>query len=493
MAEQIFPTAQEVEKYEHVIFFTCALMVHPDVLLELVCSKLLIDFQHVPCKISDKSEIQSSLRGIELLVHLHAEICVTRRKFFVWTGQEVGAVLGPNKLCVCLSNGADAFIRHQGSGSDTTECAFVADNLSSVDDFMTDCLDFGKFVLSSLCLIVNNGSGIFDEDEESNITKVVLENFKLPQNILMAMVRNCSLPKAAYNYVVQQLHNCKKLKFLHLEELDCVPIEITRALYEMHSLVRFVMNNCKCEIQTLKAAAEALGHCSDHLSSLTLARIEGVPIEFAETISKMTSLEELRLVRTPTSKAAMRALPNCSMLKYLDLQCNSLTDCIADLLGVDNLLGFCNLTYLDLHKTGLSRDDVANLGTALSSAKLPKVSGLVLACNGLTNCVRLLLGSSTIASLRTLDLRNTRLNKSDMTYLSDVVKNKRLPELKYIDLRINNLDSMEQETKELLSSCVGQYAKTQFELDLRENSLSDVFQDKVAALCFGTKIKLTFN
>ena len=210
----------------------------------------------------------------------------------------------------------------------------------------------------------------------------------------------------------------------------------------------------------------------------------------------MTSLEELSLVNChmrPTSKAAVRALPNCSMLKYLDLRLNSLTDCIADLLGVDNLLGFCYLTSLDLHETGLIRDDVANLGTAFSSAKLPKISELVLFRNDLTNCVRLLFGSSTIASLRRLHLGNTSLNKSDMTYLSDVIKNKRFPELEFLSLWNNNLDSMEHETKELLSSCVGQYAKTQFELDLRGNDLSDVFQDEVAALCFGTKIKLTFN
>ena len=472
-------------------------MVQPDVLLELVCCKLLIEFQQESCKISEKSKIQSALKGIELLVHLQVEIFVRRQNSFVWTGQKVGAVLGPNKLCVCISNGADGFIRN--SGSDTiehVECATVVDSLSSVADFMTDCLQtfsFRNFVLSSLCLIVDKGNDIVDEDEEGNITKVVLENFKLSQNVLMVKFRNRSLPKAAYNYIAQQFHDCKKLELLHLEELNCDPIEIIRAISKMSFLGRFHMNNCFCETQTLKAAGEVLRRCI-HLQTLSLAFTKGVPTEFAESLSKMTLIEILILencLRPPTGKALMQALPNCSKLKHLNLRANLLTDCIADLLDVDNHPGFCNLTYLDLDGTGLSRDDVANLGTALRSQKLPTISDLRLSCNDLTNCVRSLFDSATITSLQSLSLGSTKLIDSDMACLSEVVQNKRFPKLENLYLHYNNLGSMEKETKELLSSCVGQYAQTQFVLELKGNDLSDAFQDEAAALCFGTKIKLT--
>ena len=492
MAEKIFSTAQEVKKYEHVIFFTCGLMTQPDFLLEVVCCKLLTEFQQVSCKISEKS-----LWGVKFLVNLHAEICVTRHNSFVWTGQKVGVVLGPNKLCVCISDAAQGFTNYQTRDGWVAECASVTDSLCSVDQFKNlcmDCFNFRNFILSSLCLIVDKRNDSVDEDEENAITKVVLENFKLPQNVSMAMVRNCPLSKSAYNHIVQQFHNCKKLQLLHLEKLDDVPMEIIRAIPKMHSLDIFRMNDCKCETETFIAAAKALRHCCD-LKSLSFMYTKGVPPQFAETLSKMTSMELLNLencrMRLPASKAVMQALPNCCQLEHLSLWGNILTNCIADFLSADNHSGFCNLTSLDLAFTNLSRDDVANLGSALRSAKLPKVSDLNLSYNNLFNCVKLLFDSSTVISLQTLDLEGTKLGKSDMIYLSDVVDNKRLPKLESLAVCDNNLCSMEDETKALLLSCVGQYTEAPFDLNLGRNDLSDVFLDEAAALCFGTKIKLT--
>ena len=213
MARQIFPTAQEVKKHKHVIFFTCTLMVQPDVLLELVCSKLLIEFQQVSCKISKKSEIKSSLSGLKLLVNLHAEICVTKLKSFVWTGQKVGAVLGPKKLCVCTSAADDLLLKSQSS----TGCALVVSGLYELKKFTELCMNYhceSNLVLSSLCLVVDLSDGVVVEDEASAITKVVSQNFQLPQNVSLAKIKNCSLPKAAYNYIAQQFSNGDKFRMV---------------------------------------------------------------------------------------------------------------------------------------------------------------------------------------------------------------------------------------------------------------------------------------
>ena len=265
----------------------------------------------------------------------------------------------------------------------------------------------------------------------------------------------------------------------------------------MHSLDFFEMSDCAYETQTLKAAAETLRHCSDHLKNLSLEFIEDVPIEFAETISKLTSLKQLSLLccgmRLSVGKAIMEALQNCSQFDDLFIADSELTDCMTDFLKVDNHPSFCNLRRLYLTGSNLSRDDVVNLGKALNSAKLPKISNLSLSDNDLTNCISLLFGSSRIISLQTLQLESTSLSNSDMTNFSVVIENKRLPELKTLNLESNNLGSMENETKALLLSCVGQYTETQFDLNLRENDLSDVFQDEATTHCFKTKIKLTFN
>ena len=314
-------------------------------------------------------------------------------------------------------------------------------------------------------------------------------------NVLFAVVRNSTLSQSVYRHVGQQFQDCKTLSLLDLGKLDDNPMEIIRAISEMHSLKYLLINNCMCETQTFIALAEILRSCKDHLVVLYLLSITGISAEFAETLSKVTSVKVLGLQNcrmTPsTRKVVMQALPNYAQLKILDLGGNILTDCIADFLSVDNHRGFCDLIKLDLSATKLSRDDLGNLGTALSSGKLPKISDLILSSNNLRNCVRLLFTSSPITSLQRLALKGTSLNKSDVTYLSQVVENKRLPELKDLDLRSNNLGSMEDETKILLLSCVGQYAEIQFDLDVGENDLSDVFQDEAAALCFGTKIKLT--
>ena len=155
-------------------------MVQPDVLLELVCCKLLMEFQQVSCKISQKSEIQSSFRGIKLLVNLHTEIFVTRQNSCVWTGQNVAAVLGPNKVCICISKGTEDFTKDNKSSGSWIECALVVDSLSSVDEAMRICMGVNyhrKVIISSLCLTIDNDNGIVDEDEDSTITKVVLAHF----------------------------------------------------------------------------------------------------------------------------------------------------------------------------------------------------------------------------------------------------------------------------------------------------------------------------
>ena len=237
MAEKIFPTARDVKKFQHVIFFTFGLMTQPDFPLELVCCKLLTEFQQVSCKISEKSKIQASLRGVKYLVNLHAEICLMRQISFVWTGQRVGAVLGPNKLCVCISDAGDSFTNYRTRDGSVAECASVADSLCSVDQFINlwmDCFNYCNYVLSSLCLIVNNRNDTVGEDEENAITKVVLENFKWPQNVSMAIFRNCPLSKSAYNHIVQQFQDCRKLRFPLLQKLDDVPMEMIRAISNIY-------------------------------------------------------------------------------------------------------------------------------------------------------------------------------------------------------------------------------------------------------------------
>ncbi len=143
-------------------------------------------------------------------------------------------------------------------------------------------------------------------------------------------------------------------------------------------------------------------------------------------------------------------------LKELALGKNNLTGCLKDLFGGPHHPRFPSLEKLVLSDTHLSRDDVGSLSEAVRAGKLPELKELDLSENTLTGCLKDLFGGPDhpgFPSLEKLFLNNNHLNQEEVESLSEAVWGGKLPHLKDLNLRHNNLSRMEREVEALMAAC----------------------------------------
>ena len=211
------------------------------------------------------------------------------------------------------------------------------------------------------------------------------------------------------------------------------------------------------------------------------------------------SLKGLWIQNTALSRGDIQAIVECSragqlpMLQHLNLSHNTLKDSMGILFDDNRCPAFPALTDLTLEYTDLSAADITRLSQAAVNGKLEKFEVLNLNGNKLVYCLMALFGDTThpgFPSLEQLHLDNSTLNKVDVSSLSQAITSDKLPKLKLLTLKFNNLCSSERETEELIKNCVFQY-KHRLHLELNENNLSEDFCTEMKSFCQDSNILLT--
>ena len=155
----------------------------------------------------------------------------------------------------------------------------------------------------------------------------------------------------------------------------------------------------------------------------------------------LSELEQLYLPNTGLSKDDLQHLFSIIQLNKLPrLQClnlthNTLTGCLSSFLP-DPHPGLTKLTHLHLNNTQLNKDDLQHLFSIIQLNKLPRLQCLNLTHNTLTGFLSSFLPNPHpgLRNLTYLDLRKTSLNKDDLCHLSFIAyKLKNLEELDLSD------------------------------------------------------------
>ena len=140
---------------------------------------------------------------------------------------------------------------------------------------------------------------------------------------------------------------------------------------------------------------------------------------------------------------------------------------------------------LKLKHTNMSPDLLKSICQLSSVAKLKELD---LSENTLTGQLHHLLSLQGLQPLGESNLMGTKLNKNDIMVIKQAIQTNMLPGLKELDLRFNDLYTMERETEELIRTCVTHHQR-ELILDLRLNYLSEEIQEKWKRLCQGTHIE----
>ena len=461
---KMFSSIQDVKKYKAFVVFACSLMNNPEILIDSVLTNLATNINQCIQKGKGICQIQASINQCwEFLQVMYEEISynksetlINRKLIEVVTGG-IEFVLVPNKFWGVRLSGLSE--KYQGMKYSDNECACITNNLSSLKavtlDNITSVYRYPNVVSTSLGVFNDNIS----ESHGDDIVREALERLKIFTNTKMVVIDGFRLPSSVSDHVLSLLCYCENLERLHIRET------------------------------------------------------KGVCVELGEAISKMTSLRTLDVLRCRISPdvrdVIFKAVPNYHNLEHLAVSGNALTDCMEDILGGYDHPGFPSLKMLNVREAKLSRNDVMTIAAASHSGKLPQLERLDLGNNCLTDVVRFLVNGITLSSfrdltnvvrflvaevtlppLRVLIMNNAKLIGSDLVCLSEGIASGKLPKLGDLNLTSNNLGSMEQDVKNLIVSCVGQYKQTHLHLCLEDNSLSEKFKEEIKSLCQGTNIKL---
>ncbi len=168
----------------------------------------------------------------------------------------------------------------------------------------------------------------------------------------------------------------------------------------------------------------------------------------------------------------------CQCLVSLNLSNRHLTGGMKLLTEPDHL-GFPSLKMLYLYNNHLNREDVESLSEAVRAVELPQLKELQLSGNTLTGCLKDLFGGPDhpgFPSLEGLGLGHTHLNQEDVESLSEAIRAEKLPHLKDLNLRYNDLNHMEDEVEALIAACDA-HCENGVTLWLKETGLSGEFME----------------
>ena len=333
------------------------------------------------------------------------------------------------------------------------------------------------------------------------IRQLAFKTLKISQNLTSICMWACKLPPPIYEHIVSQLQRCDNLQRLDLSE--CHLLDIGKVIAASKSLSDVRLYDSALSTEDYKNVAKEL-HKHKKMKRLHLNGTKGVPVEMADAVTGMKSLQVFRAkdckMKTVVAKHILKSLTNCRELEELRLGMNPLTDCIMHLFPpLQNHPGFSLLKSLWINGTYLSRKDVEALSDALRANKLPQLEHLDLSYNfEIADTLGGLLNGTDhhgFPCLMYLDLINTNLTSNDLINIAEAVTQRRLPKLRRLHLGKNNLNTLrrEHQVRRLVQSCINRYEKLDVIVNVFETDLSDIFVSELQSICDGSVVYVNKN
>ena len=142
----------------------------------------------------------------------------------------------------------------------------------------------------------------------------------------------CKMPQSIYDHLVTQLQDCNNLKRLDLSE--CQSVDIGKAIAASQSLSDVYLYDSVLSLDAYRDVANKLKK-HKKIKQLHLNRTKGVPVEMANAVAEMKSLQVFLAKECAINKTAvaplLKSLSNCRELQELRLGMNRLTGCIRHL------------------------------------------------------------------------------------------------------------------------------------------------------------------
>ena len=255
------------------------------------------------------------------------------------------------------------------------------------------------------------------------------------------------------------------------------------------------VKNCGIPSQVLVHLQQQICHCCE----LQILSFHGTRIEnplFLNNLKQMASLTHLGLGRTGIDSETCEKV--CKQLKYLKhLKNINLSSCPLGLHGMYLVEAIdCWGSHPPLEELSLSGCNMPKRVCSQLLSKLSRCEHLVhlnLQGNFLTGCLPNFLPDvhPGLRKLKVVVIDECQVNKDDLCHLTKLIRQSKLPLLKHISARNNNLCKMEDELEELISACVKLYSSSGvINLRVNENKLSSQTCKRIQQLCVGTKIFL---
>ena len=494
-------------KNQEVIKYACALTGNKEGLLEFVYT-LLIEYILKQTDIS-KHMFDSEAHFLKSMikeVSNSTSIVPLHNKYINYITQGDIKIFIPSKLFIfgpaTYKQDEVEYIKEQLSASQDMLHAECVMKLGSSDrghvEYATEVLKILQYIKGAThqhISIAHLDWKNISLSNEVSIRQLAFETLKISQNLTSICMWTCKLPPPIYDHIVSQLQRCDNLQRLDLSE--CHSVDIGKAIAVSKSLSDLYLYDSVLSSDAYKYVANGLRK-HHRMKRLHLNRTHGIPLEMADAIREMKSLQVFRAKQCKMSVAQaeqiMKSLANCYNLQKLHLGLNTLTGCIPHLFPRQSHPGFAFLKSLWINGVYLNKQDVEALSYAFRANKLPQLQLLDLSFNnelgGRINGLFHGEGHPGFQNLTILNLQQIPLTGNDLVSIADTVKQGRIPKFRKLVLNKICLSAMEPQITMLVQNCISSYKKLNVPVQVFETDLSETFVSELQYICDGSVVNV---
>ena len=430
-----------------------------------------------------------------------------------------------------------------------------------------------KILVSAFCLMWPEShlepNQILSKPEKDDTAVLMKSALKLHGDLKIFDITGCHVTQPSFKHLAKQLCHCEEISTLYLRNVQqYIPILLGKAIATSPSLrtvsleyslmtsataeaVLFGLSQCR-SLQTLHLSECKLTNCLVHffdnpnhtgfpslktldlrraqLSKPDLLAISGAMIQNKlPQLAKLFMagneqlggclqcfyplkvlnlrypvfqlLENLDLTGTNLSQmdidhlGQMLRLKKLPSLKTLELGQNTLTGCIANLLGHTNPYpGLFNLEKMGLGSTAVNEFDLRSLSKVLNNPKMQKCKTLDISGNVLKGMIEILVEEFELPSLEVLNLQSCDVEAVDWKNLAEAIAKGKMPRVKLLELRNVNFHGNEDAVENFVRACVDYFKHLRMSilLSLDEVTSPDEFRDTINSLCKGSLVSIKF-
>ena len=438
----MFGSMEDGWKHKEFLRFMCGLMKNPEVLVELICERLLL---HCGQRKSEDIFDGSLLKCFRFLENLCKDIPdhggKSHTKRFSYYCRYGTFEFNLSKLHDGFFGMFDTYVHSREERSDDpAECAVFTDDISSfsLEELKRTLGQVGretKVVVSSLLVVRNN-----DANEKDAVNSAFTESIRFSRNPQVIFMKNCNWPHCAQDAISQKLCGCNEVQVVVLKSIRNISMALWVGLIRNKPLRVLQIEHCTLDEDKLEPLFQELSLCKT-LEVLSFAETEFTPyspwpVAFFGTENiwyrwravlplKALNLDGCNLPASEIFDFLMRV--SISDLRMISLSGTKLTDGFSSL--ADRLFTWQKLNSICLINAKLRNTDIRELGHVLSNAPLictgwqsvkknPRY--LFLSQNTLTDLLSCLLGTQPTEhplGLKFLWMGETQLGRNDLSTL----------------------------------------------------------------------------